>query len=137
MLGESPRVVGQCGRGRRPVVGGAAPVSELSSVEGAATGGTAGEAVLLWGANTVCRRGGGGAPRRGAAMKRILYVTMLARYTHHSFSITMFVSNGFLHNYCRCSGDDEAAHLALSSVLSSMGGSVLFEGCPDDDMDLV
>ena len=30
-----------------------------------------------------------------------------------------------------------AAHLALSSVLSSMGGSVLFEGCPDDDMDLV
>ena len=32
---------------------------------------------------------------------------------------------------------DQAAHLALSSVLSSMGGSVLFEGCPDDDMDLV
>lgn len=30
-----------------------------------------------------------------------------------------------------------AAHLALSSVLSSMGGSVLFEGCPDDDIDLV
>lgn len=34
-------------------------------------------------------------------------------------------------------GDDQAAHLAFSSVLSSMGGSVLFEGCPDDDMDLV
>lgn len=28
-------------------------------------------------------------------------------------------------------------HLALSSVLSSMGGSVLLEGWPDDDMDLV
>lgn len=32
---------------------------------------------------------------------------------------------------------DVAANLALSSVLSSMGGSVLFDGCPDDDMDLV
>lgn len=36
-------------------------------MEGAATGGTPGEAVLLWGANTVCRRRGGGTPRRGAA----------------------------------------------------------------------
>lgn len=35
---------------------------------------------------------------------------------------------------CRCSA---AAHLAFSSVLSSMGGSVLFEGWPDADMDLV
>lgn len=31
----------------------------------------------------------------------------------------------------------QAAHLALSSVLSSIGGSVLFEGCPDEDIDLV
>lgn len=29
------------------------------------------------------------------------------------------------------------ADLAFSSVLSSIGGSVLFEGCPDEDMDLV
>ncbi len=36
-------------------------------MEGAATGGTPRETVLLRGANTVCRRGGGGTPRRGAA----------------------------------------------------------------------
>lgn len=59
--------MGQRGRSRGPVVSGAAPVSELSAVKGAAAGGTAGEAVLLWGANTVCRRRGGGTPRRGAA----------------------------------------------------------------------
>lgn len=33
--------------------------------------------------------------------------------------------------------EDIGPHLAFNSVLSSMGGSVLFEGCPDDDMDLV
>lgn len=61
--------MGQCGRSRRAVVGGAAPVSELSSVEGATACGAAGEAVLLWGANTVRRRRGGGAPRGGAAKR--------------------------------------------------------------------
>ena len=59
--------MGQCGGGRGAVVGGTAPVSELSSVEGAATGCAPGEPVLLWGANTVCRRRAGGTPRRGAA----------------------------------------------------------------------
>lgn len=34
-------------------------------------------------------------------------------------------------------GGSAGPHLAFSSVLSSMGGSVLLEGCPDDDMDLV
>lgn len=32
---------------------------------------------------------------------------------------------------------DVDSNLALSSVLSSIGGRVLFDGCPDDDMDLV
>lgn len=67
MLSEGPRVVGQRGRSRRAVVGGTAPISELSPMEGATAGGAAGESVLLWGANTVCRRGGGGAPGGGAA----------------------------------------------------------------------
>lgn len=34
-------------------------------------------------------------------------------------------------------GLDVDSNLALSSVLSSIGGRVLFDGCPDDDMDLV
>ena len=34
-------------------------------------------------------------------------------------------------------GGGAGSHLALSSVLSSMGGRVLLEGCPDADMDLV
>lgn len=38
-------------------------------MESAATGGTTGETVLLWGANTVCRRRGGGTSRRGAAKR--------------------------------------------------------------------
>ena len=59
--------MGQRGRGGGAVVGGAASVSQLSSVERAATGGATGEAVLLGCANTVCRRRGGGTPRRGAA----------------------------------------------------------------------
>lgn len=67
LLSQRPRVMWQRWRGRGPIVGGAAPVSELSAVEGAATGGATGEAVLLRGANTVRRRRGGGTPRRGAA----------------------------------------------------------------------
>lgn len=54
--------MGQCGRGWRAVVGGAAPISELSSMESAATGGATREAVLLRCANTVCRWRGGGTP---------------------------------------------------------------------------
>lgn len=109
--------MGQRGRGRGAVVGGAAPVSELSSVEGAAAGGAAGEAVLLRGANTVCRRGGGGAPGGGAARKE-----------------GPVSEENCLEGRA---GGTAGPHLAFSSVLSSMGGSVLFEGCPDDDMDLV
>jgi len=62
--------VGQRGRRWGAVVRGAAPVSELSSVESAATRGTAGETVLLRGADTVCRRRGGGTPRGGAATEQ-------------------------------------------------------------------
>lgn len=74
MLGQSPCVVGQGGGGRRAVVGGTAAVSELGPVEGAATGGPAGETVLLWGADTVGRWRGRGAPRRGAATHRHIHV---------------------------------------------------------------
>lgn len=35
-------------------------------MESAATGGAPGKAVLLWSANTVCRRGGGGTTGGGA-----------------------------------------------------------------------
>lgn len=64
--------MGQSGRGWGAVVGGTAPVSELSPVEGAATGGATRETVLLRGANTVCRRRGGGTPRRRAATQTLL-----------------------------------------------------------------
>jgi len=47
-------VRGQAGRRRRPVVGGGAPVPQLSAVEGGAAGGAAGEAGPV-------RRGGGAA----------------------------------------------------------------------------
>lgn len=69
LLSKSPRVMGQCGWSWGAIIGSTAPVSELSSVESAATGGTTGETVLLWGANTVCRRRGGGASRRGATKR--------------------------------------------------------------------
>lgn len=45
--------MGECGRGRRPVVRGGAPVSQVSAVEGAATGGASWEAQAV-------RRGGVG-----------------------------------------------------------------------------
>lgn len=127
--------MGQRWWSRGAVVGSAAPVSELSSVEGAAAGGAAGEAVLLWGANTVCGRRCGGTPRRRAAtwttrmLASSLNVLQLL-CQHYSLTFTS-------HSYSRWRHADQAAHLALSSVLSSIGGSVLFEGCPDDDMDLV
>lgn len=139
LLSESSCIMGQRWWSRGAVVGSAAPVSELSSVEGAATGGAAGEAVLLWGANTVCGRRGGGTPRRRAA-------TWTTRMLAGSLNVLQLVCQhyGFCHketstshSYSRWRHADRAAHLALSSVLSSMGGSVLFEGCPDDDMDLV
>lgn len=43
-LRQRSGVVGQGGRGRRPVVGGRAPVSQLAPVEGAAAGGASREA---------------------------------------------------------------------------------------------
>lgn len=63
--------MGQCGGSGGAIVGGAASVSELSSVESAATGGSTGETVLLWGANTVCRWGVGGATRGGTVKEKI------------------------------------------------------------------
>lgn len=40
--------MGERGRGRRPVVCGRAPVSQLASVEGAAAGGASWEAQTVW-----------------------------------------------------------------------------------------
>lgn len=55
-----------------------------------------------------------------------------------NYSISITICDPFYsYSFAVWSGDDQAAHLAFSSVLSSMGGSVLFEGCPVDDMDLV
>lgn len=50
--------MGECGRGRRPVVRGGAPVSQVSTVEGAATGGAS------WEAQAVRRGGVGDAVNR-------------------------------------------------------------------------
>lgn len=47
--------MGKCGRGGRPVVGGAPAVTQLGSVESAPAGGASGESCALWGADAVCR----------------------------------------------------------------------------------
>lgn len=85
-------------------------------MECAATGGSTGETVLLRGANTVCRWRVGRATRGGTAKEKM-------------FAMVFAIVNE--------KDLDLVSNLALSSVLSSMGGSVLFDGCPDDDMDLV
>lgn len=109
--------MGQCRRSWGAIVGGAAPVSKLGPMECAATGGSTGETVLLRGANTVCRWRVGRAARGGTAKEKKCLLLFFATVNEKEL--------------------DVAANLALSSVLSSMGGSVLFDGCPDDDMDLV
>lgn len=67
-LCQGPGVVGERGRGRRAVVGGAAPISKLSSVEGAAAGAAPGEARAVRGraADAVGGRRRSGGPSAGA-----------------------------------------------------------------------
>ena len=59
--------MGEGGGGRGAVVSGAAAVSKLGTVEGAAARGSPREAVLLRGADAMDGRGGGRPPRRGTA----------------------------------------------------------------------
>lgn len=56
------------GRGGRPIVGCAAALPELLTMEGASAGATSGKACAVRGAgaNTVCGRGGSRRPLRGA-----------------------------------------------------------------------